>query len=102
MKSSLILYFSTLLFGCSDSKPSEDENLPSTADDTSSNQNQQDCSLMDYGFFEEKAGPLMSTKCFGCHNENSVAANTRHVLLSFDTTENTQTNFDASKRTNGK
>ena len=27
-------------------------------------------------------------------NENPVAADTRHVLLPFDTTENTQINFD--------
>ena len=91
---SLIVYFSTIFIGCSDSRPSEGDNLPSSDSGTSSELEQEDCSQMDFAFFEEKSGPLMSTKCFGCHNENSVAADTRHVLLPFDTAENTQINFD--------
>ncbi len=52
-----------------------------------------DCSTVDRTFFEEEAAPLLESRCYGCHNENDVAAFTRHVLLPFDSTENIDENF---------
>ena len=67
---------------------------PSTPVEPSTELEEQDCTEMDFSFFEEQAGPLLSTQCFGCHNANSVAANTRHVLLPFDSVENVEANFE--------
>ena len=84
----LILFLSTslplMIVGCINSKPSEDVENTSTPVEPSTELEEQDCTEMDFIFFEEQAGPLLSTQCFGCHNANSVAANTRHVLLPFD------------------
>lgn len=54
----------------------------------------EDCSTADMAFFETEAVPLLQNRCLGCHNADSVAATTRHVLLPFDSAENIALNFE--------
>ena len=47
----------------------------------------------DAQFFEQKAAPLLESRCYGCHNEEGLAHETRYVLDPFDSSSSLETNY---------
>ena len=66
-----------------------------TANDNPQDTAEEDCTTADMDFFRDSAAPLLQSRCYGCHNENGVAASTRHVLVPFDSEANINANFES-------